>query len=164
MGESDEKRVEDFLEKSFPISRKKNLLHHRFRQTPTPLNRSQPLEVQDPSAIKGHHIIANFAVNEVTKLHDSLSFRSFINLLIEEFRLSKIGEVYHDFENGGFTAIVCLTESHLSVHTWPDQNYLTFDVFLSNYMRDNYATAQAVYHSVRTFFDATVTFEQKLLH
>jgi S-adenosylmethionine decarboxylase len=128
------------------------------------VNQSETLEAQDKSVIQGHHIIANFSVSEVAKLHDSLSFRTFMNLLIEEFRLSKIGEVYHDFEDGGFTGVVCLTESHLSIHTWPDKQYLTFDVFLSNYLRDNYATAQAVYHSVRTFFDATVIFEQKICH
>lgn len=114
--------------------------------------------------VNGHHIIANFLVNENQKLSDSDSFRSFINLLIDEFQLSKIGEVFHDFENGGFTGTVCLTESHLSIHTRPGQNHLTFDVFLSNYLRDNKATAKAIYHSIITYFSATVTFEQTIEH
>ena len=116
------------------------------------------------SAIQGHHIIANFSVSEIAKLTDSLTFRNFIDLLIEEFRLSKIGEIYHDLENGGFSGVVCLKESHLSIHTWPDRKYLTLDVFLSNYLKDNYATTIALYRSVQTFFNAQVTFEQKILH
>jgi S-adenosylmethionine decarboxylase len=128
------------------------------------LNQTVTLEAPGTSIVQGHHIIANFAVSETDKLRDSVSFKKFMNLLIEEFCLRKIGEVYHDFEEGGFTGVVCLTESHLSIHTWPERSYLTFDVFLSNYARDNYATTQALYHSVRTFFNATVTFEQKILH
>lgn len=34
------------------------------------------------------------------------------------------------FENGGFTSILLLAESHISVHTWPEHNYAAFDVFM----------------------------------
>jgi S-adenosylmethionine decarboxylase len=128
------------------------------------LNHTATLEAPATTLVQGHHIIANFAVHDTDRLRDSVSFKNFLNLLVDEFGLSKIGEVYHDFEDGGFTGVVCLTESHLSIHTWPGKRYLTFDVFLSNYLRDNYATTQALYHSVKTFFNATVTFEQKILH
>jgi S-adenosylmethionine decarboxylase len=125
---------------------------------------SSPRELLAKIPPQGQHIIANFAVHDRNKLNDAEAFRSFINLLINEFKLSKIGEVYHEFENGGFTGVVCLTESHLSIHTWPDQNVLTFDVFLSNFLRDNQPTTLALYHSVKTFFNASVTFEQAFRH
>eukprot|EP01035_Chromulina_nebulosa_P023121 gene23121-29959_t len=57
--------------------------------------------------------------------------------LIVSLALTKTGEVYHTFDNGGFTASVCLTESHVSIHTWPEYNLATFDVFLSNFRNDN---------------------------
>ena len=84
----------------------------------------------------------------------------FIRRQIEENNLQDVGSVYHNFDSGGFTAVVCLTESHLSIHTWPEHNYLTFDIFLSNYLKDNRALTYKMYESVKSHFDATVLFEQ----
>lgn len=125
---------------------------------------SAPLvtEINKHSLIPGLHIVANFAVADQDKLSHFSSFKSFIDREIDAFRLSKVGEVYHNFPNGGWTGVVCLTESHLSVHTWPEKNYLTFDVFLSNHLRDNRATTTALYQHIKTFFQAVVVFEQTI--
>ncbi|MBL0742028.1 S-adenosylmethionine decarboxylase [Chryseolinea sp. Jin1] len=108
----------------------------------------------------GLHIVANFSVASADKIEGHASFKTFIESQIALLGLSKVGEVYHDFPGGGFTAVVCLTESHLSIHTWPEQHYITFDVFLSNYMKDNRATTRLLYAAVQQFFKAEVRFEQ----
>lgn len=37
----------------------------------------------------------------------------------------------HVFEpNGGLSGVAVLAESHISVHTWPENNYAAFDVFM----------------------------------
>jgi S-adenosylmethionine decarboxylase len=128
---------------------------------PQPINSSTGVkELKHKTPVNGLHIVANFTVSEISRLTDPGLFRDFIDLLISEFQLSKVGEVYHRFDNGGFTGVVCLTESHLSIHTWPELNYVTFDVFLSNYLKDNRVTTHALYNSVRDFFSARVSFEQ----
>ncbi|RAV97980.1 adenosylmethionine decarboxylase [Pseudochryseolinea flava] len=108
----------------------------------------------------GLHIIANFKTTYKSRLLEYSAFKSFVLLLMEEFNLTSVGEVYHNFPNGGFTGVVCLTESHLSIHTWPEQDYLTFDVFLSNYLKDNRVTTEAIYKAIQGFFQAKVVFEQ----
>jgi S-adenosylmethionine decarboxylase len=134
--------------------------------TPVPtLNptRPEPQKAEDvlqKEIIPGLHIIANFQSGVTERLMSHKTFKSFVELLMEEFNLTSVGEVYHDFPNGGFTGVVCLTESHLSIHTWPEQNYLTFDVFLSNYLRDNRVTTQAIYQAIQEFFQAKILFEQ----
>ena len=69
--------------------------------------------------------------------------------------LESMGQVvdYHDFENGGFTAVICLTESHLSIHTWPEFKLATFDIFLSNYQKDNSEKVRGIYKEVLNFFE-----------
>lgn len=111
-------------------------------------------------AVPGLHILANFAVPDLKKLDDAESFKKFIDAQIADLALCKVGEVYHSFPNGGYTGVVCLTESHLSVHTWPEKNYLTFDIFLSNHLRDNRESTRTLYRQVKGYFDATVLFEQ----
>lgn len=102
----------------------------------------------------GLHILATFRA-PVARLTDAAACEAFFNAQISRFRLVKVGDVYHTFPNGSFTAVVGLTESHLSIHTWPEFGQATFDVFLSNYQRDNSATVQQLYAETLRFFDAT---------
>lgn len=36
----------------------------------------------------------------------------------------------HPFEPNGVTGVAVLAESHISVHTWPEDGYAAFDVFM----------------------------------
>ena len=111
---------------------------------------------------EGLHILSNFTSDQASLLITCLSFQKFINEQINRLSLSKVGEAYHDFHGGGFTGVICLAESHLSIHTWPDRQYVTFDIYLSNFSQDNSPKAEALYKSVVKFFDATVIFENSI--
>ena len=71
--------------------------------------------------------------------------RSFLNEAVSRSGLSKVGEVFHGFDNAGYTGVICLTESHISIHTWPEFNLVTFDVFLSNFMNYNDDIAEIIH-------------------
>ena len=103
----------------------------------------------------GLHILAEFTTVNTSSLSLSTPCKVLFDRLISKYQLEKVGEVYHDFDGAGFTAVVCLTESHLSIHTWPEFNLATFDVFLSNYQKDNSKKVRAIYADVLTFFEAT---------
>lgn len=110
----------------------------------------------------GCHIISNFETERRDLLDTHSSFKNFIEKAIERNILNKVGEAYHDFDGGGFTGVICLAESHLSIHTWPAQGYVTFDIFLSNFTVDNSPKAKAIYRDVVRFFDANIVFEKNL--
>jgi S-adenosylmethionine decarboxylase len=41
-----------------------------------------------------------------------------------------ITERWHHFGNGcGYTGVIILSESHISVHTWPEEGYAAIDAF-----------------------------------
>lgn len=100
----------------------------------------------------GLHILAEFSTERHELLYSYGYCKKLFGELISSYDLAKVGEVYHDFENGGFTAVVCLTESHLSIHTWPEFQLATFDIFLSNYQKDNSDKVKAIYDEVLRFF------------
>ncbi len=100
----------------------------------------------------GLHIISEFTSTEQHLLASSQHFRQLLDTTITAHNLQKVGEVYHDFDGGGFTAVVCLTESHISIHTWPEFELATFDVFLSNYQHENDHKARAIYSAVIEFY------------
>ena len=99
----------------------------------------------------GLHIVATLRSSE-KQLTDITSCKKLFTETINGLHLNQIGEVYHQFDNGGFTAVICLTESHASIHTWPEHGLATFDVFLSNFNQDNTEKAKAFYSQVLAFF------------
>jgi S-adenosylmethionine decarboxylase len=100
----------------------------------------------------GLHILSEFTSEHTNLLGTSAAFRAFLDAEIAANQLNKVGEVYHDFEGGGFTAVVCLTESHISIHTWPEYSLATFDVFLSNYQHVNDGKARGIHEAVIGFY------------
>lgn len=38
--------------------------------------------------------------------------------------------LHHFTPNGGISGVAVLSESHMSVHTWPEKNFAAFDVFM----------------------------------
>jgi S-adenosylmethionine decarboxylase len=101
----------------------------------------------------GLHILSTFTSENNQLLSSSWPFRHYLDGLIDGKKLNKVGEVYHDFDGGGFTAVVCLTESHISIHTWPEFKLATFDVFLSNYQQENDEKARDIYKNIIKFYD-----------
>lgn len=103
----------------------------------------------------GLHIIATISARSGV-LDDMGLCRDTFNTLITRLQLNKVGEVYHQFTGGGYTATVCLTESHISIHTWPEFGKATFDVFLSNNMGENSDKARTIFMNTVAAFEGDI--------
>jgi S-adenosylmethionine decarboxylase len=110
----------------------------------------------------GLHLICDAQTADTDSLYTYAATQFALNDLVKRFKLTKIGEVYHDFPNGGFTGVVCLTESHISVHTWPEFGRITFDVFLSNYQHINDQTCQYIFDELLQLYNATAVAKHEL--
>ncbi|HPT56431.1 MAG TPA: adenosylmethionine decarboxylase, partial [Casimicrobium sp.] len=69
--------------------------------------------------------------------------------LVRGAGLTVVGDDFHQFANfedqpGGVTGLVLLAESHLAVHTWPELNAVTLDVYVCNFKHDNTSKAQVL--------------------
>ena len=72
--------------------------------------------------------------------------------------LQAVAQVFHAFPatahgSGGVTATVLLAESHLCVHTWPEQQAVTLDVYVCNFGGDHSAKAQALMAALTALFE-----------
>lgn len=68
---------------------------------------------------------------------------------VEAVGLQGVGRLFHAFPAtphgpGGVTATVLLAESHLCIHTWPEQRAVTLDVYVCNFGGDHSAKAQSL--------------------
>jgi S-adenosylmethionine decarboxylase len=71
--------------------------------------------------------------------------------------LQPVNQLFHTFPDtghgpGGVTATVLLAESHLCVHTWPEQRAVTLDVYVCNFGGDHSAKAQALLDALVAMF------------
>lgn len=53
---------------------------------------------------------------------------------------------------GGITGVVIVSESHLTIHTWPERRYVNLDVFFCNYSRDNTKKARSVFAEFKKIY------------
>jgi len=71
--------------------------------------------------------------------------------------LQPVARLAHAFpavagQPAGVTATVLLAESHLCVHTWPEQAAVTLDVYVCNFGGDHSAQAQALLAGLMDLF------------
>lgn len=71
--------------------------------------------------------------------------------------LQVVGQLFHTFPAtsmgpGGVTATLLLAESHLCVHTWPEQRGVTIDVYVCNFGADHSAKARTVMAALEALF------------
>ena len=95
---------------------------------------------------KGIHLIGDFynCKSNINSLKEN-ELREYISNLISENQLTELGHHYHTFFNNGITCVVALSESHISIHTWPEKNYVTIDIFVCNYSEDNTEKAKKLF-------------------
>ena len=84
---------------------------------------------------------------------DPEALRAMCRAAAEAAGLTAVAEVFHRFEPGpdaragtpvGITGVLLLAESHVAVHTWPELDAATVDVYVCNLGQDNSARAEAL--------------------
>ena len=81
--------------------------------------------------------------------------------------LQVVNQLFHTFPAtasgpGGVTATVLLAESHLCVHTWPEQKAVTLDVYVCNFGGNHSAKAQALMRALVDRFEPEWTEQRSL--
>jgi len=104
----------------------------------------------------GLHKLLTLQVDTLEKLTDSKSFTAITQELLEQYDLEKVGLVVHVFDNNSFTIAICLKESHICIHTWPEFQQLTIDIYLCNYLQDNSDKVKAIAQDYIAYFDASI--------
>ena len=105
--------------------------------------------------MKGLHIIADlYNCQKGDLLVSSRKLRELCVNACTDAGLTVLGDHFYQFDGadgtqqGGSTGAVVLAESHLAIHTWPERDGATLDVYVCNYTSDNTAKAEAVYKTL----------------
>ena len=105
--------------------------------------------------MKGLHIIADlYNCRNSELLVSSDKLRDLCINACTDSGLTVLGQHFYQFDgmdgtqNGGSTGAVVLAESHLAIHTWPERDGATLDVYVCNFTADNTAKAEQVYSTL----------------
>lgn len=87
-------------------------------------------------------------------LTDLAALRGLLVESVQAVGLSAVAERFHAFEpaGSGITGVVLLAESHLAVHTWPEQGAVTLDLYVCNHSADNSTKAEALWQRLQAAF------------
>jgi len=87
------------------------------------------------TSVGKHFIVDMFDVN-ISSFEKYLYKNNFdifdknIEKLLEINNMTLLQKTVHHFnESGAFTSLYLLSESHVSFHTWPENNFIAMDVF-----------------------------------
>ena len=77
----------------------------------------------------GTHVLAELFGVRKDKLAEVSVVRELMHEIMRDSGFSAVGETFHQFEPHGVTGIILLSESHFSIHTWPEKEMLAADIF-----------------------------------
>jgi len=86
---------------------------------------------------------------------------------VQAVGLQWVNQLFHSFPGtatgpGGVTAAVLLAESHVCLHTWPEQKAVTLDVYVHNIGGDHSAKARGLMFALINRFQPEWTEQRSL--
>jgi S-adenosylmethionine decarboxylase len=112
--------------------------------------------------MKGLHLTADLfdCTCDAVWLTDAAQLGERCLAAVAQAGLQAVNQVFHTFPAsahgpGGVTATVLLAESHLCVHTWPEQAAVTLDAYVCNFGGDHSAKAHALMAALVALFEPT---------
>jgi len=116
------------------------------------LSSGTPLSASALTVSTGKHMICEIQNIQNQRLLHSLSgIRDVIDSICMKHDFTVLGKLEHQFSPQGCSLVYLLSESHISVHTFPEKNYIAMDVYTCREYPDNSTYERLYDHLVRVF-------------
>ena len=88
----------------------------------------------------GKHMICDFkGITNTQLLNDCSELNNMLKEICKKYDFQILNKVQHIFEPIGCSILFLLSESHLSIHTFPEKNHMSFDIYTCRQYTDNTA-------------------------
>ncbi len=93
-----------------------------------------------PHATPGRHVLADFRGVSADRLTDVQALERDLIAAAQAAGAHVLSAHFHHFGDGaGVTGVVLLSESHISIHTWPEHAFAALDIFMCGAARPELA-------------------------
>lgn len=76
----------------------------------------------------GKHYLVELMGCDAEKIKFVKDVKGIFNRSAVNSRATIIDDLYFQFEPAGVSGVIFIAESHFSIHTWPQDNYVGFDI------------------------------------
>jgi S-adenosylmethionine decarboxylase len=102
----------------------------------------------------GKHMICDIKdIKNQNLMNDPQQLTQLLDHICKTYDYTILQISKHEFEPQGFTAVYLLSESHISIHTYPENNYVAIDIYTCRQYHDN-QTYKDIYQFLIKEFDA----------
>ncbi len=98
--------------------------------------------------MKAIHIILEFYDCQ-NSLDNVRSVKLSLQKAIRQTRLTPLHSYFHSFRPCGVTGVILLKESHLSIHTWPEDGYAAIDLFTCGSKKEALRACRSLIQSLK---------------
>jgi S-adenosylmethionine decarboxylase proenzyme len=102
----------------------------------------------------GKHMICDIKeIKNKQLLNDVQRIRETLSHLCTRYNFTVLDIIEHIFEPQGFTMLFLLSESHISIHTFPENDYFALDIYTCREYENNNEYMD-IYNFLVVLFDA----------
>jgi len=77
----------------------------------------------------GRHLLVEFYGCDSKLLNDEKKLKAILETAADKCKATRIKTLFHKFNPQGISGIVIIAESHISIHTWPEYNVASVDIY-----------------------------------
>ncbi|GFD80393.1 adenosylmethionine decarboxylase [Tenacibaculum sp. KUL118] len=96
----------------------------------------------------GYHYLCELFDCDMSKLDDHDFLRKTFLDSVKNTSLVVLHDYFYKFSPQGVTGFLLLSTSHISVHTWPEHNYIAFDVFSCGNHKDTLLAVENIVSAI----------------
>lgn len=86
----------------------------------------------------GKHMICDLKeIGNMELLNDSLGIQVLLDEICSRYSFQILYRKVHCFEPIGLTMFYLLSESHISIHTFPERRFMALDIYTCRFMEDS---------------------------
>jgi S-adenosylmethionine decarboxylase len=104
----------------------------------------------------GKHMICDFkGIQNTNLLNNCDELNTLLKKICKDYDFQILSETQHKFQPIGCSILFLLSESHLSIHTFPEKNHMSFDIYTCRQYEDNTAYNE-IYNLLIDVLEASV--------
>lgn len=103
----------------------------------------------------GKHLICDIkGIKNIKSLNDINDLTQLLKDICQKHKFDILKEISYQFEPIGCSILFLLSESHISIHTFPEKNHISLDLYTCREYEDNSAYYN-IYNQIINYLDAS---------
>ena len=100
----------------------------------------------------GKHMICDIKeIKNYELLNNSEKIKTLLDNICEKYNYTILNKIEHQFQPQGLTMLYLLSESHISIHTFPEREYFALDIYTCRHYDDNMVYEEIYNYLVKEF-------------